>query len=356
MPSAIVIRRVALTDPEDGKYLQGYVRAWATIVLLAGTVIGVALILIGSDHRLPSLLKLVLPAVGTSVIASLILYVLVSLFIDPKRQLVQAREAVRYGIDAANRQFTQRFEVALPSAVFEGSRIPKRSFRDAFVEVLCSSTRYDFKGDSASFTTYRLARCADHPEIRRLDQIRICLLDPISFQAIDAYAEQYLREDGATYSSSRVAEKAHEIRTDIYVSLWTLYRIRDRITATVYFHSDLPVFRCELFDDSMFLTYYLDRSIYPEYPETLQFTSVTRPYRAYSSALALCRHFAQRAAVFGERAPEADLINSETKFLDLLNSLGCEIGTSELKTREEQRFAKYDSLLKEGGLSVTDIF
>ena len=150
------VAEVALTDEQDVKLLTGYIRTRAFIVVTAAFVIGVALIVIGTLHGVPATTRNILQAVGSSVIASLILNVLISLLVDPKRQMAQTQQAMLYGVQLANRQFAERFEVALPTEVYESSKLPKPAFRDAFVELMSSSTRYDFRGDSASFTTYRL--------------------------------------------------------------------------------------------------------------------------------------------------------------------------------------------------------
>ena len=140
------------------------------------------------------------------------------------------------------------------------------------------------------------------------------------------------------------------------MSLWTLYQIRQRVTASVFFHSDLPFFRCELFDDGMFLTYYLDRRSYPNYPETLQFSAATRPYRAYSSAMAIMRTYAPKMVVFGDVGPGADLINSDDKFFDLLSSLGNKLSSEELENLRLTRFQKFDAGLGQAGMRTTELF
>ena len=342
-------------ETEDTKYIRGYMRAWAALVTTVAFALGVGLIVVGTIHGPSKSLQNILQAVGASVIASVILYVLVSLFIDPRRQAVQAREAVMFGVQAANRQFTERFEVALPTAVYEGSKFPKLTFRNAFAELLSSSTRYDFKGDSANFTTYRLARCCNLPEIRRLDQIRLCILDPLSENAINVYAEQYLRQDGREYGAARITEMRKLIKDDIYVSLWILYQLRHGLTTSIFFHADLPFFRCELFDTGMFLTYYLDRRTYPDYPETLQFSASTRPYRAYSSAMAVSRTFAPKKVVFGS-GPDAELISNDGKIKALLELLGCQLGPNDLDDLQRQRFDKFDKWLEEAGLNSSKLF
>ena len=140
------------------------------------------------------------------------------------------------------------------------------------------------------------------------------------------------------------------------MSLWTLYQIRRHVTVSVYFHSDLPFFRCELFDNGMFLTYYLDRRVYPDHPETLQFSAATRPYRAYSSAIAITRTYAPKVVVFGDVGPGADLINTDDKFFDLLRFLGSELTSNELDNLQAVRFKKFDTWLGEAGMTTTELF
>jgi hypothetical protein len=345
-----------MSELEDVKFLRGYIRVWAVLVIVAAFILGIALIVVGNLHRVPPSARNVLQAVGSSVIASLILYVLVSLLIDPKRQIAQTRQAMSHGIQMANRQFAERFEVALPTEIYEGSSIPKPAFRSAFVKLMSSSTRYDFRGDSGGFTTYRLARCCNHPEIRRLDQIRLCVLNPLSPRADGAYEALNRWQEGQANATAEAIEKAKSLRDEIYVSLWTLYQIRQQVTVSVFFHSDLPFFRCELFDQGMFLTYYLDRRIYPNYPETLQFSSATRPYRAYSAAMSITRTFAPKTVVFGDVGPGADLINTDDKFSTFIQSLGCGLASEELDRRQKDRFRRFDHGLVKAGLSTTELF
>lgn len=338
-------------------FARGYARAWAAIVVAGTFGLGIGLIVVGALDASSPTLEDIFRAVGSSVIASLVLYVLVSLFLDPKRQAVHAREAIGYGIQEANRQFSERFELALPTAVYEGSRIPKATFREAFVDLVASSTRYDFKGDSGKFTSYRLARCCDHREIRRLEPVRLCLLDPAADRAVEIHARQRLRAgDDARDDAAGLARQVKQIREDIYVSLWTLYGIRHRVATSVFFHVDLPFYRCEVFDRGMLLTYYLDRRAYPDYPETLHFSSSTRPYRAYGAALGMTRDFASRLVVFSEMGATADLVNTDEEMFSLLRLLGCELTGEELDALQEERFRLLDKWMAEAGLSVSELF
>jgi hypothetical protein len=350
-----------MTGDRDAKYAAGYVRAWAAIIVFGALVLGVALVVIGAGFsNLSPILREAFRAVGESVIASLILYVLVSVLLDPRRQQVQARQNIAYAIDEANRRFQERFEVSLPTAVYQDSRVPKPAFRDAFVARLSASSRYDFRGDNGRFTAYRLARCGRHPVVQRLDEVRLYLTDPRSERAVRIHAANALRDRARSVEAAaegvRVEDEMRVIREDMFVSLLSLYDIRADRATTVYLLEEPPFFRCEMFDGGMFLTYYLDRARYPDYPETLEFPASTRPYRAYKEALSLSRKTASSVVVFGDAGSGADGVDSDEEIVTLLADLGCDVSLTELRGQRDQRFAQFDQRMQEGRISSTDLF
>ncbi|CCK25847.1 hypothetical protein BN159_1468 [Streptomyces davaonensis JCM 4913] len=338
-------------NPDGVRIFAKYARLWAVLVMLGATVVGVVLTLWGLLFDLDEEWSTALAAIGESVIASVFIYVMVSLFLDPVRQRLQAQELAGYAIDVAHSQFRERFEASLPSGVFESADVPKLAFREAFQVLLESSTRYDSKGGAAEFATFRLSQGAEKRAFRRLDQIRLCIIDPRAEECLRAHVVMRLRERRAVATQQRVDDDIATLQGRVFVSLTALHDLRVALPTTVYLHRDLPFFRCEMFDSGMFLTYYLDGT---EYPENLQFSSKTRPYRAYHASLDMTRRFASKVIPFGTGVPHA--IETDQQFGDLLTELGCTLPLDELRTLRDRRFEEFRSQLRAAGIDERDIF
>lgn len=341
-------------SPESLRILTRYTRAWAILTVIAGLALGSALIIVGYVVvALPSKYADAFRAIGDSVIASLILYILISIFLDPRRQQTQARALAGYAIAEANRQFQLRFEVSLPTAVYEASSVPKPGFREHFVSLLQSSTRYDHCGTTARFASFRLSETAEHPEITRLDQVRLAIIDPRASEVIRAHCQLRLRRDVGERYSEAINAEILRLRGEIYTTLMALYDIRNAVPTVVYLHSNLPYFRCEMFDRGMFLTYYLGGA---SYPETLEFSATTRPYRAYKAAMLLVRRFGTKTIQFGHSGPSADLIDDDDALLALLGELDCPATLAELRLKRDERFADLSNKLDEARINKAGLF
>ena len=330
-----------------------YTRVWAVVVLLALIGVGVLLTFLGAIVEIEAPTVTYSQSVGASILASVIVYVLVSLFLDPKKNRLQARQLSQYAVSVAHEQFRARFETSLPIATFEDSNIPKASFRDAFVAQLEPSSRYDFKGSGANFTTFRVHTLRRHPAMRRLQDIRLSILDPRDEKAVAAFADQILEQRGQARDSVAVAAAVVEIREDILSNLVALYDISHELSTTVYLHRDLPFYRCESFDNGMFLTYYVGAV---NYPETLQFPRQTRQFVAYQESAELSRRYATAVLRFSATGASADRIRDEVMLESNLMDLGGSVDLSALRRRYRDRFGVYERRLQEARLSSTDLF
>jgi hypothetical protein len=339
--------------PDPPSIFMRYARAWAVLIVIVAFILALGLIVAGYLAALPVKYLDAFRAVGESIIASLFLYILVSLFLDPRRQLSQAHSLAQYAIQEANKQFQERFQVSLPTAVYEASSIPKKDFRENFTSLLTASTRYDHCGTTAHFASFRLAAARQNPEVTRLDQIRLCILDPQASDIIRAHCYLRLREGTNERLNEFVAREVARLQEEIYTTLVALYDISDTISTTVFLHSNLPYFRCEMFDGGMFLTYYLGGS---NYPETLEFSNSTRPYRAYKSAMILVRRFATRTIQFGHSGPSSDLVRDEDTLRTLLEELGSTSSLDHLRSNRDRRFADLTEKLSSAGISVSRLF
>jgi hypothetical protein len=343
---------VNLKSDQPGIFVR-YARAWSALIIILAFILALALIVAGFAVSLPQKYLDAFRATGESIIASLVLYMLVSLFLDPRRQLSQAHALAQYAIQEANKQFQERFQVSLPTAVYEASSIPKKDFRENFTSLLGASTRYDHCGTTAHFASFRLASARQNPEVTRLDQIRLCILDPRANDIIRAHCYLRLRDGATERINEFVAKEITRLQEEIYTTLVALYDISDTISTTVYLHANLPYFRCEMFDGGMFLTYYLGGS---NYPETLEFSSSTRPYRAYKSAMVLVRRFSTRTIQFGHFGPSADLIRDEDALQALLAELGSTKPIDDLRSNRDERFTELTEKLTSAGIDVSRLF
>jgi hypothetical protein len=340
-------------SPDASKVLKSYARLWAVLTILVVFILAVALILFGYSTSISPQLAGALRAIGESIAASLVLYTLISLFLDPRRQEAQASELAKYAITEANRQFQQRFEVSLPTAVYESSSVPKPEFRESLVKHLRSSTRYDHFGTTAHFASFRIARSIHHPEIAQLDQIRLSILDPRAGDTIRAHCELRLEGAPGDRFSEAVRQEVLRLREEICVTLIALYDIRYSVPTRVFLHSSLPFFRCEMFDSGMFLTYYIGGA---RFPEALEFSTPTRSYGAYKAAMILARRFATRVIQFGRVGPSADMIEDDNMMLELLADLGCSTTLDELRSKRDARFAELSKRVSAAGLNDASLF
>jgi hypothetical protein len=330
-----------------------YARAWAALTVICVFMLALALIVVGYVAVLPEKYLDAFRAVGESIVASLVLYVLVSLFLDPRRQLSQAHELAQYAIREANAQFQERFQVSLPTAVYEASSVPKKDFRENFSTLLEASTRYDHCGTTAHFASFRLAAAQRNPRVTRLDQIRLCILDPRASDIIRAHCYLRLREGTNERLAEFIDTEVARLQEEIFTTLVALYDISDTVSTSIFLHANLPYFRCEMFDGGMFLTYYLGGSAYPE---TLEFATSTRPYGAYKSAMVLVRRFSTKTIQFGNSGPSTDLVRDETSLTELLSNLGCTKSLDNLRANRDLRFAELTAKLASSGIDISGLF
>ena len=328
-----------------------HVWGWITIALLVG--VSLFLTFAGEFLHLHGSSGAYLKAIGGSLLASVVFYSLISLFLEPKQRALQAMQVSEFAIEVANRQFHDRFQISLPEAVFRDSDVPKSDFRDAFIELLSNSSRYDFKGASAIFTVFRLVTLRGHPELRRLEEVRLCLADPRDETVMRSHAKRINEVTRRGGEARTTEERVELIKLDIAVSLVALFDIRIDRPAVVYLHRDLPFFRCEAFDGGIFLSYYVGRA---PYPETLQFSPTTRPFLAYREGLEITRTFASGILSFSDASPSADTVNSEDALREWLMRLGLEADLNTLRTQAERRFQVLGSQLAQERLSPGALF
>jgi len=300
-------------------------------------VLAIGLVLVGlSFLPIPSTaVTLAIGSVGSGVVASVVVYAIVSLRLDPIRQAEQTNRIISQVNDIWYQQFNQRFQEWLPTHTYTGSEVLRRDLREEFARLVKSSDRYDYKGGTANYTTFRLFTLARHPDIRRLHEIRLCLLDPRQMTPLKAFGVQQLQQRRITATDDEIEAITARIKNDIYISIVALFDIRHAVSTAIYFHGDLPVSRCEMFDDGMFLTYY---QADVKYPPVFQFAANTSSFRTYKQNMDLTREFAAKVLRFDRTGPSADLVHTAELLQQRLTDLGCRESVATLREQMEARF------------------
>lgn len=176
---------------------------------------------------------------------------------------------------------------------------------------------------------------------------------PTRRNLINAYCHLRHRNDTEGNSNARISSEVRRMQEEIYTTLVTLFDIGGHVPTRVYFHTNMPYFRCEMFDDGMFLTYHLGGA---RYPETLEFSPSMRPYHVYKSAMLLSHLFSIKAIEFGRLGPSASLIEDDNALTAFLADLGCTSSLDELRAKRLKRFKELKKELSAAGISCRHLF
>ena len=287
---------------------------------------------------------------ATSLVASVIVYLLLSLFVEPKQLSLIIRQASTYAVDYSQDRFREVFADSVPAATFRQSESLGRSFRDSFAKHLAPSGDYFFKGSDGSFTAFRLGVLRSRMSGKT---IRLCLVNPRDDRAVKGYAYLDLTRRGETPSAVKMQAQSDELRLDIFATLMALFELRAEIRTEVYFHNDLPHYRSEILGDALFLTYYDGES---RFPEILQFSHDSRLYRTYRHAFETACKYSSGVLIFADDRPQSDVIRDTGAFEQSLTSLGYTNGLDKLRSVLVAREGRYHKELDAAGLTEADLF
>jgi hypothetical protein len=325
--------------------------------LVVAVVVGIGLVAVGLFVPLATRLPLVANGIGCGILASVIVYVLVSLRLDPVRQREQMDELVSQVNTIWYQQFHQRFQDWLPEVTYSASDVLRRDLRDRFVELLRRSERYYVKGATADYTTFRLVALASRPHLHRLSEVRLFVLDPqadrLDDRALRAYAVQRLQQRRAEPTNDAIERERQRLRGNIYTSIVALFDIRHSLPVSIYFHSDLPFNRCEMFDGGMFLTYYQANS---RYPPAFLFSANSSLYGAYRLNIELTRRFRTGIIDFDRPGSSREAVDTEEKLTQTLRAMGCDDELNDLRAQRDARFAQWHEELANVHLSANELF
>jgi hypothetical protein len=257
-------------------------------------------------------------AIAASFLSSVIFYLLYSMVAEKQMLKSVSFEVSKRASEYTLSLFHDRFDRIIPKKIFPPTLFPTKEFNDDFENSLNNSRNYKYKGDTASYTTYRLFQLASKEVIIDKD-IKLILLDPRKIDLIEDRVKTELY--GQTYSKSDLQEKIEEMQTKIFVTIIALFDICHIIPVKIAFHVDHMFFRSEILDEELFLTYCLGG----ENPTTHLYLKKSLPFEAFNLD-------------FQQTWNSANLIidlNSKLKepqILDYLNILKCQLPINELKT------------------------
>ncbi|MGI5126270.1 hypothetical protein ACQEVB_05585 [Pseudonocardia sp. CA-107938] len=180
---------------------------------------------------------------------------MVTPLIEENRRALQALSAEYRSL---NREF-------FPTDVFEATDRPDPRFNQLLMRDLQDTRQYLFRGFSGRHAGARLLLAHGDRELRAV------VADPTERSAIGGRARYLVRREGANADVESILARLHdEIRTGL-VGLYLARAACSRIDITLI--ADPPLDRLELFDDSVWITLYSDRSAAGTlYPRTLRFS------------------------------------------------------------------------------------
>lgn len=330
----------------DGTYQSG------EVVSLAQTVFIVALILIAiisfvvafviannplaRDPAIISwksaiLLEITL-ALGTSIVSSLLIYFFYSRLVEKRVLNVVSTNAAEVAASYATSLYENRFERMMPTEVYSATATPKPEFEEHLTRVLHNSTIYWFKGDDGGFTVYRINSLTDNHNLLR-KEITLLLLDPSDNYLLRERSKIELASTKPVFTKDELEERIEQLKKGIYASVVAIFDNCHRARVNVGFHKEHLFFRSEIFDEGIFLTYYLGG----EFPATCFYSKNTLTYQACCENFRQIRKSAEPFFSFSTTATEDDL---KAK----LKQLACDYELEDLRSFLRELFTKYSEL------------
>lgn len=273
-------------------------------------------------------------AIGTSILAALIVQSVYGRIAEERIVKKVAAETASAAVGYAKSVLHDHFTHVVPRTTYPRTLHPTREFRRDMAAQLRKSKIYLYKGDAASFAGFRLTKLATHPDLISKDKITICILDPRAERLVKQHARQKLRTKGNAYSKEDIAKKSDEIREEIFITLVALLDISHLIGVEVILHRESLFFRSEIFEDGLFVSYYLGG----HYPGTYFFTRDTYIYEAFQLNFQQIMDCSDYIVRFGDAL-------SEEEFCKQLEALGCAYDISLLRQKRDELYSTYEASL-----------
>lgn len=276
----------------------------------------------------------ILIAVSTSIFSSMLFYLLYSRLLE-KRVLrdVTANvtaNAVRY----AYMLFHSKFDRMLPTHVYPAANTPIPEFLQHLDNVLQDSHIYKFKGDAGGFTTFRLDRLCQNSHLLE-KEVLLLILDPRENNLLRERAKIELSKSKPDFKKADLEEHIEKLRKSIYATVVAAFDIAHKARIQIAFHKEHLFFRSEIFNDGIFLTYYVGG----EFPSTSYYPKHTFTYDAFLENFRQNFKTADPILSFSTTMTEDDLKSK----LDLL---ACAYKIEDLRNFQQELFGVYDKMLE----------
>ena len=304
-----------------------------SLIIIALASVGVAFWLFSSkgirDDWMGVLFVQILISVAPSIFASMLFYFLYSKLAE-KNVL---REISESSTEYAFFLFSQRFDKMLPAKIIPGSDSPSDEFQRDFSLQLSQSTSYKYKGDSAKIASLRLIHWHNNDNIEK--DISLLLLDPRNEPLLRERAQIKLSNMKRSYNKNDLEEKITELRNDIYTTIVLFYDNSHRLCVEIAFHNEPLFFRTEIFDNGMFVNYYLGKG----FQDTYFYKRETVVYDSYLLNFRQNHKISSKAIILDANMTDESLSNH-------LIDLKCPLQLNELRTLVSDRDIIYQKLLK----------
>jgi hypothetical protein len=195
----------------DGEPL-GTIASLSLILYVIATIlvaIGLIILAVWQHNQVLSTIPL---AIGTSIIASLLVQTFYARFAQERFIKKVAADTASAAVGYAESVLHNHFTRVVPRKIYPQSPQPLDEFRRDIAEQLRTSKFYRHKGDGASFAGFRLTKLAAHPDMTSKEMITLCVLDPRADRLVHQHARHKLRVRGHEYSREDLARRLLRLR------------------------------------------------------------------------------------------------------------------------------------------------
>jgi len=271
-------------------------------------------------------------AVGTSIFSSLLIYFFYSRVVEKRVLKVVTSNAAEVAASYATSLYENRFERMMPTEVYSAAATPKPEFEEHLTRVLHESRIYWFKGDAGGYTVYRLNQLTNHHHLLE-KAITLLVLDPNDDYLLRERTKIELAEANASFTKDDLSRGIDHLRKSIFATVVAVFDNAHRARVNIGFHKEHLFFRSEIFDEGLFLTYYLGG----EFPATCFYPKKTLTYKACIENFRQIEKSATPTFSFSA-------VDSDTVLIDKLGQLGCPFDLRELREFKDSMFANYSKL------------
>ena len=299
---------VAEVDEGSGK-LRRYVSIYGTALALAVVLITGLLLIDGNgtlgdpDTKFQIGLNLIAAAVYGSILAGIAAWVL------ERNQIQAIREAVRTEAADVHRLVAAASPTYIPAAVYPASDGFSEDFNRDLMDSISRSGSYAFCGPSPRHVAVRL-RCLPKPP----RSVRIAMVDPTFQPSVHRRAvERGLQRVNAKKDADELKGALYQ---ELLFTIVDLFDYREFCSVELVYHYDPIVYRFEMTDDAVFLSWYNGPSSPRRpMPESMQFQRSSFYYSVLSQTMAR-RFEASDSVKFTGSSGDEDLVDHLARLLD----------------------------------------